>query len=68
MSKNRVLGKGLSALIKGADLKGLSTDLPESNGISTLGIEEIGFNIDQPRKYFDANKLEELNFCFNGKP
>lgn len=60
MSRNRVLGKGLSALIKGADLKGLSSDLPETSGISSLGLEEIGFNIDQPRKYFDANKLEEL--------
>jgi len=60
MSKNRVLGKGLSALIKGADLKGLSEESKESNGISTLALEEIGFNVDQPRKHFDPNKLDEL--------
>jgi len=60
MSKNKVLGKGLSALIKGADLKGLSGESSENNGISTLGLEEIGFNVDQPRKHFDSNKLEEL--------
>ncbi len=60
MSKNRVLGKGLSALIKGADLQGLSSGSEEKNGISTLNLEEIGFNVDQPRKHFDANKLDEL--------
>lgn len=60
VSKNRVLGKGLSALIKGADLKGLSAVSEESNGISNLRLEAIGFNVDQPRKHFDANKLDEL--------
>ncbi len=60
MSKNRVLGKGLSALIKGADLKGLTEESVENTGISNLGLEEIGFNVEQPRKHFDVNKLEEL--------
>jgi ParB family transcriptional regulator, chromosome partitioning protein len=60
MSRDRVLGKGLSALIKGADLKGMTTGSKENNGISTLAIEEIGFNVDQPRKHFDPNKLDEL--------
>ena len=60
MSKNNVLGKGLSALIKGADLKGMAAESSENNGISTLALEEIGFNVDQPRKHFDATKLDEL--------
>jgi ParB family transcriptional regulator, chromosome partitioning protein len=60
MRKNTVLGKGLSALIKGADFKGISDEEREIHGISTLSLEEIGFNADQPRKHFDSSKLEEL--------
>jgi len=60
MSKNRVLGKGLSALIKGADLKGLTLDPVENNGISNLSLEAVGFNVDQPRKHFDPTKMDEL--------
>ncbi len=61
MRKNTVLGKGLSALIQGADLKGISETDREDNGISTLSLDEIGFNVDQPRKHFDSSKLEELS-------
>ncbi len=60
MSRNKVLGKGLSALIKGADFKGMSEESKENNGISNLALEEVGFNVDQPRKHFDPNKLDEL--------
>ncbi|MCK9995508.1 MAG: ParB/RepB/Spo0J family partition protein [Candidatus Krumholzibacteria bacterium] len=60
MSKNRVLGKGLSALIQGADLKGMTTAPDEDASIHLVPLENIGFNPDQPRKLFDSNKLEEL--------
>ena len=59
-NRNKVLGKGLSALIKGADLRGMSEADHEETGINTLPLEEIGFNPDQPRKHFDAGKLDEL--------
>jgi ParB family chromosome partitioning protein len=61
MSRNRVLGKGLSALIQGADLRGVPQADSEALGISTIPLEEIGFNPAQPRKIFDDNKLEELS-------
>ena len=60
MSKNRVLGKGLSALIQGADLKGMTTAPDEDASIHMVPLENIGFNKDQPRKLFDSNKLNEL--------
>jgi ParB family chromosome partitioning protein len=60
MSKNRVLGKGLSALIQGADLRGMTTAPNEDNSIHLVPLENIGFNPEQPRKSFDNNKLKEL--------
>ncbi len=60
MNRNKVLGKGLSALIKGADLAGMTAEGKENTGINALPLEEIGFNPDQPRKHFDATKLDEL--------
>jgi ParB family chromosome partitioning protein len=60
MNKNRVLGKGLSALIQGADLKGMTTAPDKDTSIHMVPLENIGFNPDQPRKSFDASKLGEL--------
>ena len=68
MSKNRVLGKGLSALLNGADIKGVPprVQAPDNSPWDSAGpvrevlLEAIGFNPDQPRKLFDNNKLEEL--------
>jgi len=61
VNKNRVLGKGLSALIQGADLKGMTSAPDVDAGIHLVPLENIGFNPDQPRKLFDSNKLEELS-------
>ena len=61
MSKNRVLGKGLSALIQGADLRGVPAAQEAGTSVAKIPIEEIGFNPLQPRKLFDNNKLEELS-------
>ena len=63
MGKDKVLGKGLSALIKGADLRGLT--LPpvrgdDASGLTHIAIDDIGFNIDQPRKMIDDKSLQEL--------
>jgi len=63
MKRNRVLGKGLSALLNGADLRGapLRAEMTSGDsGVSKISIEAIGFNVDQPRKAFDTNKLDEL--------
>jgi ParB family chromosome partitioning protein len=60
MSKNRVLGKGLSALIQGADLSGMTSAPDVDKSIHLVPLENIGFNPDQPRKLFDDNKLGEL--------
>ncbi len=61
MSSNKRLGKGLAALIKGADLKGGLAPDSDSSGLNKVSLEEIGFNVDQPRKVFDFSKLEELS-------
>jgi len=60
LSKNRVLGKGLSALIQGADLKGMTAAPGEDSSVHLVPLENIGFNPDQPRKSFNTKKLEEL--------
>ena len=56
MAKNRVLGKGLSALIQNAEPR-LATGARE---IYELPVEALAFNPDQPRKTFNKTKLEEL--------
>jgi ParB family chromosome partitioning protein len=48
----RGLGKGLSALI--------SSEMSEENQIKMISINSIEPNKEQPRKYFDEDKLEEL--------
>ncbi len=60
MSKNKVLGKGLSALIKGADLTGVPGERDSGTSVSKIPLEEIGFNPNQPRKKFDTESLGEL--------
>lgn len=60
MNRNKVLGKGLSALIQGADLRGVPEDQVRETAVRLIPIESIGFNPDQPRKMFDINTLEEL--------
>jgi ParB family transcriptional regulator, chromosome partitioning protein len=60
MAGNKRLGKGLAALIKGADLTGGVLPEPGDTGVNKVSLDDIGFNVDQPRKVFDTNKLEEL--------
>ena len=60
MSKDRVLGKGLSALIQGADMRGERQMPVDADTVRRLDIETIGFNPDQPRKIFNDNSLDEL--------
>ena len=52
-AKRTPLGKGLAALIPGAEPE-------EARGLLICGIEEIIPNRSQPRKYFDEAKLQEL--------
>jgi ParB family chromosome partitioning protein len=56
MKGNRVLGKGLSALIPGAE----DTLAPGAQLVDTVPIDQIGFDPQQPRKRFDEEKLAEL--------
>jgi ParB family chromosome partitioning protein len=60
MNRNKVLGKGLSALLPGADLTGVPEGQDETAVVQRIPIEAIGFNPDQPRKMFDSNALQEL--------
>ncbi len=55
-STNRGLGKGLGALLSQADQ--LSEDV--QSAVVELKITDISPNSDQPRKFFDQQKLEEL--------
>ncbi len=61
MANNKRLGKGLAALIKGADLAGGLIADPGSTSVNKVTLEQVGFNTGQPRKVFDINKLEELS-------
>ena len=58
MKTNRVLGKGLSALIQG--MEDTAGHLG-SREVKLLPIEMIGYNPNQPRKKFDEGKLAELS-------
>jgi len=73
VNRKNVLGKGLSALIQGADLKGVPPMAPASAGTVgaagepapaggplRLPLSAIGVNPDQPRKIFHDNELQEL--------
>jgi ParB family chromosome partitioning protein len=56
MVNNRVLGKGLSALIQNA---GPTVD-PGTREIREIPVEALSFNPNQPRKVFKEDKMEEL--------
>ena len=56
MKQGRVLGKGLSALIAGAEESGRLGE----REVRHLALSTIGLNRDQPRKSFDENSLHEL--------
>lgn len=61
MSNSKRLGKGLAALIQGADLTGGLVPETSGLGVNKVYLEEIGFNVDQPRKIFNATRLDELS-------
>ncbi len=61
MGNNRVLGRGLSALIQEADLGIVPGAENGSEGIVKVQLEDIGFNPDQPRKMFNESSLRELS-------
>lgn len=56
MKQGRVLGKGLSALIPGAEGPGRLGE----REVCRLALSVIGLNPNQPRKSFDENRLGEL--------
>jgi ParB family transcriptional regulator, chromosome partitioning protein len=56
MTRKSVLGKGLSALIQAAE----TSTVAGGTEIRPIPLGRIVFNPDQPRKDFDATKLEEL--------
>lgn len=54
-----ILGRGLGALLPDADLEHL-TGTPGVDSISTLPIAKITPNPNQPRREFDAERIDEL--------
>jgi len=52
--KKSGLGRGLGALIE-------NVETTDSNGVVEIDINKIEPNINQPRKYFDADKIQELS-------
>ncbi len=57
--KDRVLGRGLSALISGADLEPATGRLGDREAVM-LPLSDIGLNPNQPRKLFNDSTLGEL--------
>ncbi|WP_290770931.1 ParB/RepB/Spo0J family partition protein [Anaerofustis sp.] len=58
--KSGGLGKGLSALIPQEDIDGVFNDNNE-NDIKNIDINLIKANVNQPRKFFDKEKIKELS-------
>ena len=64
MNRNKVLGKGLSALLQGSDLPEMTAQINIStpgSGILKIPLEDIAPNPHQPRKTFNDNSLYELS-------
>jgi ParB family chromosome partitioning protein len=66
VAKNRVLGKGLSALIQGAG-SGATASMavttpgsPSGRAVVDIPLSALSFNPNQPRKVFKEEKLQEL--------
>ncbi len=58
--KSRGLGKGLEALFENAEVRVSDNDDINANRIVFIDIHKLKPNADQPRKYFDNDKIEEL--------
>lgn len=61
--KNEPLGKGLDALFGGDDLDiitEINSTAPANSGVTEIPLMDIEPNRNQPRKDFDADKLEAL--------
>lgn len=63
MNNKKVLGKGLSALISEAaiSMANSSNDLSASENIIELPLESIIVNVNQPRKNFSEEELQDLS-------
>lgn len=55
--QNKVMARGLNSLLSADPL----ADFQEASHISTIRLEEIEVNPDQPRREFDAEALKELS-------
>jgi ParB family chromosome partitioning protein len=60
MAKQRVLGKGLSALIQNAGPISATTATATGREVREIPLEALAFNPHQPRKRFDEKTLNEL--------
>jgi ParB family transcriptional regulator, chromosome partitioning protein len=60
-TKGRGLGRGLEALIVDTEIAAIEPESgPSKDGVSYIDINEIKPNRNQPRKLFDADRLQEL--------
>jgi len=60
-TKGRGLGRGLEALIIDTEIPAIEPESgPSKDGVSYIDINEIKPNRNQPRKRFDADRLQEL--------
>ena len=60
-TKGRGLGRGLQALIVDTEISAIEPESgPSKDGVSYIDINEIKPNRNQPRKLFDADRLQEL--------
>lgn len=60
-TKGRGLGRGLEALIVDTEISAIEPESgPSKDGVSYIDINEIKPNRNQPRKIFDADRLQEL--------
>ncbi len=60
IEKRRGLGKGLNALIPSMEDEDVIIHEPNNNGLYTIDIDKIDSNKNQPRKFFNDDKIAEL--------
>lgn len=60
MAKKSGLGRGLGALIESVETTG-----SDNQGIMEIEIQQIEPNLEQPRKFFDEDKIQELADSIN---
>ena len=67
LDDNKNINQEAAEPIPNETVESLVSDTPRSNGVTYVSIDQLERNPEQPRKYFDVEKLEELTQSIKDK-